>query len=360
MIRPVFVMVIIIHLLIVSAAMIPGAASAAEADYEIKKTALGIYGGRAWPRGAFENEIEPGYCAGLFFDFPIDFFRNRSLFGEVEFSYRNHCFAESASSTFSRYTAGAGLLFRYPLFPRLRPFAALHAEMNYFNINAVITEKREKTFKAGASIRAGLNIPLYGELAMDTGIGLSASELSGKNYRDITCFAGVSWSFGFVRERNIEKITGKIEMERLYESGTASLKEGDGTAAMGYFRQVYLRDSDYGDVRRYMNIIEDSRKKHAEALELIEKKDLFGALSLLAEVQGTLLEAKEKAGELRKELLVLEAEYERKGIDAFNGNEMGKAIFYFKRIVLVNPDNESAKLYLPRAEKRYRAMKKMR
>jgi tetratricopeptide (TPR) repeat protein len=160
--------------------------------------------------------------------------------------------------------------------------------------------------------------------------------------------------------REMESVARQIEIDGYYESGLTFFEQGDGLKAKEQFNKVTALEKDYKNVEQYLSIIKTSENNYKEALMFIKENNKFKALELLIDSEKYLIQAGEKLIDLRSQLKKEEKELENLGIKAYLEEDYKSCIFYIKRLQLINPENESAKIYLPRALMRYNAQEKFK
>ncbi len=317
---------------------------------------FGVSGGKSIINGYYKDKLRDGYSFGFYANY--SFFTYKFLLLESNFSYTELSLKNSNSSEFAFYCIGIGPVLYFPLWRYIEPYTGLFANLNYVELTAVKTNKSEKAFKPGIMIKAGLNIPVYSSVSADIGIRYSMNELSGKIYQNTVFFLGASYRLNFVTGETVQNVTRQIEINEVYETGLRYFRQGDGLKSKEFFNQVIKYDKSYKDVKDYLLIIEKNEHKYNKALELISENKLFEALPLLIDTAQYIIQARDKLTELRLKISDEEKKLERLGIDAYLQGDYEKCIFYMNRVQLINPENESAKLYLPRAIQRYNALKK--
>jgi hypothetical protein len=318
---------------------------------------FGLFGGRTDVNGYYDNKISSGITAGIFVNY--SFFNNRSLLLESELAYTDLSLSESSSSEFNYYSFSLGPVLYFPVWRHIKPYAGLSAGINYFKLTAIKTKQNDSTLKPGAAVKAGLYIPAYKNFSVNLGMKYAASELSGKTFSSINYFAGAFYSYDFFPREKAERTAMLVEIDEYYESGLSYFKQGDGISAKKYFAKVMKNDNNYKDVKNYNEIISSNEGKYSKAVKLISENNLYDALPLLIDSEKYLINAREKLKDTRLLLSKEEKSLVDLGVEAYNHNDYEKCIFYMKRVQLINPDNESAGIYLPRALQRYNALQKI-
>jgi hypothetical protein len=330
---------------------------------------IGVQAGLNSVQGYFKNEIGDGYNAGIFAGYQP---KSRYLIFTGDFLYHKFSLNESQSSEFSVMTAGAGGSFFYP-FKYINPYAGLLATINYIELNAVMSGKKERTVKPGLLLQTGIYIPV-GNILLNTGIMYSVNELSKKLLQDTGFSIGISYSFAFVpgdKYRNaaqeiettvkkIDSVNKQLETDKDYETGKKYFDQGDGFQAREYFYKVISADKNYKDTEKFISSINDNEKIYRDSLDLIKEGKFFDALVLLKESSVYLIEASKELENLRLQMKTSEKKLENQGIKAYEEEDYENCILIMNKILLINPENEAVKIYLPRAEKRYDALRKFK
>ena len=318
---------------------------------------FGINAGKTDIHGYYKDQLSSGYNVGFFVDYP--FVLKRILYLESDFSYTKLFLDNTSLSNLTNYSLGFGPVIHILIGTRFKPYIGLSGTANYLELTAAETHKNERTFKIGAAAKAGFTVQQYKNFSINLGVKYSINELSDKAYQNVTYFAGATYSYYFINKEKAENNIRQLEIDDYYESGVKLFKIGDGLKAKDYFNKVISYDSNYKDVENYLAIISTSERNYKNAEKLISGKKYFEALPLLIDTEKYLISAFEMLRELRMLLAKEENELVKRGIDAYNKGDYEGCIYFLKREEMINPANESVNLYLPRAIKRYNALKKL-
>jgi hypothetical protein len=320
---------------------------------------FGLSAGRVDVSGYYRDRISKGYAADIFVNYT--FFNNRLLLLESNLSYADLSLKESRTSKFNYYSFSLGPVLYYSDWRYLKPYSGISASINYFELTAIKTSRNEHAVKPGAVIKAGTYIPVYNKISINLGVKYSVNEISGKAFGTINCFAGALYAFEILSKEKTEQTVRQLETDEYYESGLKCFNAGDGMEAKEYFKKVILYSNNYKDVKNYLEIINSNEEKYSRALNSISENNLYEALPLLIDSEKYIIDARKKLNEIRQKLILLNEDKNNadKGIEAYNNNDYEKCIFYMKRAHLINPDNETAGIYLPRAIQRKNALQKI-
>jgi len=185
----------------------------------------------------------------------------------------------------------------------------------------------------------------------------SASSLSGKLFSAYTQSAGFTYRIGM--PDSPPKIVEEKKPD-YYGDGMHSLSQGDIVHARELFLLVDRNDPAYLNAHNLVVDIDSSLRAYEEGKRLISENKKAEAIPFLEKASprivgaGNILES--IRFELRKEIPALE----KNGIAAYDSNDYARCISIMKRIILIDPNNQTAKTYLPRAEKRDEALRKLK
>lgn len=348
--------IILIIFIVASSGILFGASDNTE-----KSIIFGAGGGKSSAQGFYKDQLKDGYNISIFLNYSFLSILNKNyLLFEGDFSLTDHSLKNSKSSKFTFYSFGIGPVIYFPVLKYFKPYIGALASINYFTLTAVTTQKTEKTFKPGVIGKVGFYIPVYSDISANLGIRYSVNELSNKTFQDLTYFAGVSYSYNFIPREKAQRTTRIVEADELYESGLKYFKIGDGIKAKEYFTKVIILNKNYKDVQNYLEIIKTNEDNLNKSAIYLSENRPFDALPLLAAAEKYLLESRTKLYELRLRLSKEADILVKLGIDAYNKEDYERCIYLMQRAELVLPDNESIKIYLPRALQRFNAMQKLK
>ena len=93
--------------------------------------------------------------------------------------------------------------------------------------------------------------------------------------------------------------------------------------------------------------LEKSINEYNLALDKFENSDYLNAIIILKDIDPKMKEAAKTLQDLRQKLAPEIPELERLSINAYNDNDFELCITLLNRLLLIDPDNETARLYLP-------------
>ncbi|MBP7583922.1 MAG: hypothetical protein KBA61_07800 [Spirochaetes bacterium] len=321
---------------------------------------IGVNAGYSSLSGHYASELNDSLHLGL----SLIPFSSRYLLGELDLTYSAYELSGSDGSYLYSTAINAGPLLNLPLSGTFSLYAGLLARGNYFYLDTHNLDRQENTFKPGFSVRAGTFIALPLGLRLRAGIDCSQVWLSGTPFRSYAAHAGISYnllhiSSGEYRETR-EKLSVYSQVDLHYNAGVRKFNEGELKDAKESFARVLALKADHADSRSYMDRIVETENEYARAEKHLETRDYFAAIPHLSRAEANMKEARAALADVRAKLAPQVPEMERRGIRAYDAGEYGLCIDLMNRVKLIEPDNKTVRIYLPRAEKRQEALKKLK
>jgi tetratricopeptide (TPR) repeat protein len=335
---------------------------------ETEKTTIGqiiveASGGYSLLNGFYENKLEssPAFFLKTSKDIIYPFFI------QGIFSYSSYNFKESSGSYISRYSFYLGPVVRYGIYGPLLFTGGLYVTESLFTIKASHLYYTDRTYKTGFAASAGIVYSLTREIIAEAGVLLAQTELSGEPFRDINYFGSIGYSFNFYSSayrkkfQETRKALSEIEkIEGLYNSGVLSYNEGNINEAEIYFKKILDLKDEYRDTAEYINTIGEIKRDMETANKLSKEKKKVQAIPFLSKWEKQVPAAKEKLEKLRRELAPEALKLETGGIQAFDKKNYRESIRLLSRVLLIDPENKKARLYLNRARRYLDTIEKFR
>lgn len=111
-------------------------------------------------------------------------------------------------------------------------------------------------------------------------------------------------------------------------------------------------------IEKYRSLI-FQQKKRQEAKAHLEAGRHFRAIALLKQAVD-IPEAMQELKSIRESLQSQISSYLNQGISAYDRSDFDTCIAYMEKVLLIDPENPEALIYLPRAQNRRKAMQKLR
>ncbi|MGL4369649.1 MAG: hypothetical protein ACRCUT_08255, partial [Spirochaetota bacterium] len=88
--------------------------------------------------------------------------------------------------------------------------------------------------------------------------------------------------------------------------------------------------------------------------------DSYAAISILEKIAPLMADAEKTLVQVRISLAGEVASLEKEGIAAYERKDYKNCIVIMKKVSVIDPENRTAKIYLPRARKRAEALEKLK
>lgn len=285
------------------------------------------------------------------------------------FSYGNFPFKADSATKMTHYDFSLPLGVYWPLFRGISPFVAAGAEFSYYTLAAATTGERTSTYRIKPMASAGIFIPVTYYAFISISARYSYTQLSGEAFSNTSLTAALTVSYPTWR-RNEEAVQAALaeksrelqyaaEIETLLKDGKSLLDEEKYDEAEQKFRNVLALKKDHGEARK--NIAK------ARALPFLKEARIYkeegkglSAIRSYEKAATSLEEAASELAEYRTQLKGTIPALTSSATQAYDAAQYNNAILLFEKIQAIEPENETAKIYLPRARNRQKALDKMR
>ncbi len=319
---------------------------------------LGLKGGYSFIEGYYGGQIQDSYYSGFYF-----LYSNPNIFpyvmGEFDGSFSRYNLKNSSGSYMSYYSLNLGLLLNYPLVDFLQIYGGASFKGAYLDLDATRTGKSLHTFKPGLTARAGFFFILPMGARLRAGFDYDLLYLSGKPFHGFQLYGGVSYNFNpNVRHAGVEPLEERVE--RLHSLGTRELDKRNMENAEDFLRQAVKLDPDHRESRKKLDLIEETRADFNRAEELMKRGRNYGALNIYLKVSKYTARADSTIAEARSRLAGEIPFLEKRGVQLYEQKQYLQCLRVMERLLVIDPDNSTARIYLPRAKNRYEALQKLR
>ncbi len=323
---------------------------------------FGVVAGYHQPFGYFDSYLSSGYGAGLIVLYPLSSFPLPVL-AEMGLSFSRFEMDESPDSTLDIYSLRAGGRSQHRVHRFFQPYGGVYLRASAVSFSADRTGEEETVFKPGIAVAAGLCFELALGFNLDVGLEYNAMPLSGEAFQSAGLAAAVTFNYGaFSRgpESSGEGSGSERSIREMLERARAALADKNTALAKAPLSRVLEIDAGNEEARDLKAKIDGAERSFGEARTLVESRKMVEAIPGLADAAHIMREAEAELarvrGLLRRDIPALESE----GIACYEKKQYRDCINLMKKILLIDPDNRKAKLYLPRAERRHRAIETLK
>jgi len=316
-----------------------------------------LSGGPSYVHRSYDKYITNGYNAGFSTYYNNPLFISNTYFKGGLFSY-SYSMETSKDSKLRQIDFLAGAGFFYPIFKYVDLLAGIDIHGVFSCLTTDNTDRKEKTFKPAVSYNIGV-MPYLGR-----GIGLffiydyRTMEISEKYFSTFDFSAGLTYNFNsYISE--VERVSKSEKKLTMFNQGLAEFKKKNFNEAKTLLFELNAIDKNYPGLDYYIKRIEEIELNRATAETLISQQNYLKAIPQLEGCSAYIKDCGLKLLTHRKALQVNVPKWESEGIKLYDEKHYKECIEIMERILLVDPENKNANIYLPRALKRQKAIESL-
>jgi len=322
---------------------------------------MGAGAGYATVAGYYGPYFSSGYSVSLSGYYPLTFLHEYVL-GEGELKGSRFLFDSGSGSSLETASVRAGAAVYYPVHRFFYPYGGLMVQESVLRFTAERLGERETSFKPGGVIQAGFFSWITPYAGTRLGVEYEGMPVSGKLFSAVTISASAMYRFrgGPASSQSKDPGADFREVNALYLNGVRAMRARDHLKAKRSFEELLGMDRNHELARRHLEKIHQSEKVFRDAAALEKERRYYDAISKYSIASDHIAGADERLGALRGMLIGKVPGMERRGIRAYEKKEYGECIAVMKKILLIDPGNNTATLYLPRAERRKQAIERLK
>ncbi len=310
--------------------------------------------------GYYDAYLSPGMSAGIGALRPVTLF-GVPLIMEGEFLFSRYPMRESSASTLDVYSLRGGLLYLRYLYRFFNPYAGVLYQESLVHFSADRTGGSDTALKPGAVIKAGfISCFSYG-FGSRIGVEYGIMPISDRAFSALSFTAAATFNYAAFAGGSAggpHTVYGNIG--KLMQQARVDLRERNAAAAKDSLRKVLSLDSGHVEAKEGLKRIEDAEKYYERALGLAAKNQHYDAIMLFEQSSPVIIESERELARIRGLLARELPSLERSGVALYEKNEYRQCIAVMRKILLVDPENRTAKIYLPRAERRLQAIERLK
>lgn len=309
------------------------------------------------PFGYFGEEFNPGIAAELNGRLPFSKFREVALSERTNlllganFRYANWNLKEKSTNAMVNLSLGIGPGIVYYLSHWFQPMAFVDVGIFY---NRLALSERNTTYNAVnpfASVKAGFFTEISNQVFAEFSVSVPFYYLGQDN------LSGTVLTFA-MNYQSLPVIIADSPAEKLYLEGKRLYESRMYNAADDSFVKALEVDPNHSRAKQYRAKIaaQEKAEKARAALQIAEN---WLALNLMLEAANLLPELESEVAGIRQTLAEQIPKLVKEGIAAYEQKRYAQCELLMERVLLASPTDESAKIYLPRARSRRKALERL-
>ena len=310
------------------------------------------------PIGDWANEFKPGFGISLGYSFPTSFLNNQ-VFVIQELSYSRWEFASNNNSTANIYSYSLlpAIYFPYSFTTGkiVAPFFAVGGQFSDLYLIEKEISKNDHYFGFFLKARTGIFLDLTSNLRIKLQAEISSYPYISNELNYTSFSLGIGYRFtapAEIQNANAEKII------TLHNDAAIAEKTKDWIKLQELVTEILALDPRDDQARHYQLEIQDEGI-YQTALQTINTKGELQAIPLLEKIAQRYQPAQQQLISIRNKLKNKIPEWRKSGVQAYEKRNYQLCIQLMKQILLVDPEEKTAKIYLQRAVKRLQALEKL-
>ncbi len=316
-----------------------------------------ISAGPSYINDFYEHYITDGFTTGFntYYNYPL--FVSNTYF-KCGFSYYTYQMTANNNSTLKQFDLLAGAGFFFNIFSYLNLAAGIDFHGAYSNLTTEHTGRTEETIKPAISYNIGALTYLGRGIGLCILADYRTMEISEKDFNTIDLTLGLTYNYNaYISE--LEQSSRSEKKLIKFNTGLAEFKKKNFSDAKTLLTELYAIDKNYPGLDYYIKRIDEIEQNQKTADTLIEQENYLKAIPHLEGCSAYIKECELKLLSQRKNLKPNVPVWEAEGIKLYDDKNYKGCIELMERILLVDPENQNANIYLPRAIKRQKAIESL-
>jgi tetratricopeptide (TPR) repeat protein len=351
-----------INRVILSLMLIAICAARAEAQWVTGTPTVGVWSGVSTVMPDFGDELSPGFIAGTGVLCPLQVLGRRLLL-EGGFNYNRWALDNSDRSFLHGISLGAGALFVQPLKYGFQPYAGITAFGAYYQLTTDKLDIANKVIRPGLAFKAGLFNDIFYGMGTRLGVEYALSPVSSRIFSSITVQMGLTYNYSAYKNR--QKVWGPMGKEgpsradELVRSARYELEKGNIGRAKKMLEEALDIDGTNEEAHRQLDRIVTAEESYVRGRDLASQQKYYDALLPLEEAATLIPDAAAELQRVREALRPTVPALEKDGIAAYEAKDYDRCIALMSRVLRIDPENKTARMYLTRAQMRKEALQKL-
>lgn len=331
--------------------------SAHPAENYYKGTTITVYTGPSYVTGFYDDYLKHGFTCGAsaFYNLP---FLNSNTYFSGGYSYSSFRMQRDRDSILQQNDIYVGGMISYPLLSYIFFNTGLTVRGIYSTLDTYHTNRHETSLKPGYSVFVGSMAYLGRGVGLFINAEYRITDISSEKFKTASLKGGLTYNFGDYRADAESRLNADKKIS-LFDRGLNEFRRKNFNEAKKIFSELYMMDNKYPGLDYYMQRVEEIEGNYKTAELYLSQKNSMKAIPYLDSCSPYIKECELKLLQQRKNLMPSVAAWEREGIRYYDNRQYRECINIMEKILLVDPGNKNANIYLPRAIKRNRAIESL-
>ena len=310
--------------------------------------------------GDFASHLGTGGGVDLGFYYHLPWL-NRNLLAGGDLVYQHWGLSHSKKSSMLYAGFGGFLEYMYPVHRYFNPFAGASVRGVFLSLDTDNLGKKENTFKPGGGIRCGMQSDIWAGFGLRVMYEYNMLPLSGRLFQTASVSMGVTFNLQGWKSRGHagDQPDMPVDVNALYSQGQSHMEAGSLDRAEELFRKVLEQEPSHAPAARSLEQVSSVRSLHEQTRSLVSQGRNLEAIPNMEQCARYYPEDRSDLERIRSQYTREIPAWEQTAISAYDRKDYNTCIMVMQKILLVEPDNQTVKIYLPRAQKRQKALERL-
>jgi len=256
---------------------------------------------------------------------------------------------------------GGFLEYMYAVHRYFNPFAGVAVRGAFLSLDVDNLNKKENTFKPGGGVRCGMQSNIWSGFGLRVMFEYNMLPLSGRLFQAASVSMGATFNLQGWKSRSLgnDRPDMPVDVNAMYAQGQSHMEAGNLDDAEKLFRMILKKEPSHAPAARSLEQILSVRSLHEQTISLVSQGRNLEAIPKLEQCAKYYPEDRSDLERIRSQYAREIPAWEQSAISAYDRKDYNTCIMIMQKILLVEPDNQTARIYLPRAQKRRKALESL-
>ncbi len=320
---------------------------------------FGISGGAVFELAEFSDELNIGYSILFSTYWPLPPLSENFLI-LFDIGWDNYSLVHSGNSQFFSLYAETGAAWRFPLHVFFQPYGGILFQGAWLHVNTDRMDKTDDLFRPGIVLEAGFFSEIYRGVGLRVALRHKFLPLSKKLYSPLSIEAGVTCRYTSFNTEDINREKKSFTVAEMLMKAENELNAGRLKESEKILHGILEKSPYHSDASVLAKKISDIKRDYASGERFYKNRRYLESIPYLNRTAFYFPASAEKITRIRKIYANRIPVWERRGMRAYEQQDYDTCIRLMRQIILIDPGNSTAGIYLPRALKRKKALQRLR